>query len=73
MLKCVFGGIFRAFKNLIDFCRERRVAKDDLEITTGSKDDFPMESTSNPAHIVWEIECIGSRLILYAELQSGNV
>jgi hypothetical protein len=70
LLKCIFGGIFGAFKNLLDFCKKIRVAKDDIDRTTGSRDDFPMESTRSPNSIVWEIECVGSRLILYVELQS---
>jgi hypothetical protein len=49
------------------------VAKDDIEMTTGSKDDFQPKVDTSSSHIVWEIEQIGERLVLYAELQSGNV
>jgi hypothetical protein len=73
LLKCVFRGIFEAVMKSFDFCRKIHVAKDDLHKTSGSEDDIPMRNTCNPNHIVWEIECIGSRLILYAELQSGNI
>jgi hypothetical protein len=54
---------------MFDFCRKRRVAKDDLS----SEGDIPMSSSHGRNHIVWEMECIGSRLILYSELQSGII
>jgi hypothetical protein len=52
ILKCVFGGIFRVFQNLIELCGKLRVAKDDIEKTTCSKDDFQMESNRSPNYIV---------------------
>jgi hypothetical protein len=73
LLKCIFGGIFEAIVKLFDFCKKIRVAKDDIDKTTDSEDDIPMNNTHSPNHIVWEIECVGSRLIFYAELHSGNI
>jgi hypothetical protein len=73
MFKCIFGGIFGLLKKIFDFCGKLKVAKDDIEMMTDSKDDFERKIASNSVHIVWELEMIGQRLVLYAELQSGNI
>jgi hypothetical protein len=49
------------------------VAKDNLRKTTGCKDDIPLSSSHGQSYMVWEMECIGSRLVLYSELQSGII
>jgi hypothetical protein len=72
-LKCSFGGIFGLFKKLFSLCGNIKVAKDDIEMTTDSKDDFEPKVASHSGHIVWELEMVGQRLVLYAELQSGNI
>jgi hypothetical protein len=73
LFKCVFGGIFELFKRILDLCGKFRVEKDDIEMTTDSKDDFRHKVGTNAGHIVWDLEQIGQRLVLYAELQSGNI
>jgi hypothetical protein len=71
--KCVFGGIFGLFEKIFYLCGNLKVEKDDIEMTTDSKDDLERKVASNSGHIVWELEMIGQRLVLYAELQSGNI
>jgi hypothetical protein len=73
IFKCVFGGIFDLLKKILNLCGELKVAKDDIEMTTDGKDDFEHKVAPNSGHIVWELEKIRQRLVLYAELQSGNV
>jgi hypothetical protein len=68
LFKCIFGSIFGLFKKTFDLCGKFRVAKDDIEMTTDSKDDFLPKVATNSGHIVWETEQIGQRLVLYAEL-----
>jgi hypothetical protein len=73
IFKCVFVGIRDLFKNILNLCGKLKVAKDDIKMTTDGKDDFEHKVTTNSGHIVWELEKIGQQLVLYAELQSGNV
>jgi hypothetical protein len=73
LLKCIFGGIFGLFKKIFDLWANFQVVKDDIEMTTESKDDFEHKVASHSGHIVWELEMVGQRLVLYAELQSGNI
>jgi hypothetical protein len=73
LLKCIFGGIFGLFRKLFDFCGGLKVVKDDIEMTTERKDDFERRVASQSGHIVWELDLVGQRLVLYAELQSGNI
>jgi hypothetical protein len=73
MFKCIFGGIFGLFKKIFNLCGKLKVAKDDIEMTTDYKDDFERKTASNSGHIVWELEKIGQRLVLCAELQLGNI
>jgi hypothetical protein len=58
---------------MIDLCGNLKVVKDDIELTTDGKDDFEQKVASQSGHIVWELDLVGQRLVLYAELQSGNV
>jgi hypothetical protein len=74
IFKCIFGGIFGLFKKAFILCGNLKVAKDDIEMTTDdSKDDLERKVASHSGHIVWELEMVGQRLVLYAELQSGNI
>jgi hypothetical protein len=71
--KCIFGGILGIFRKIFDLCGKLKVVRDNIEMTTESKDDFEHKVASHSGHIVWEIEMVGQRLVLYAELQSGNI
>jgi hypothetical protein len=73
LFKCILEGIFGLFEKIFDFCANAKVAKDDIEMTTDGKDDFEHKVASHSGHIVWELEMVGQRLVLYAELQSGNI
>jgi hypothetical protein len=52
LFKCVFGGIFGFFGKIMTLCRKLKVAKDDIEMTTDSKDDFGHRVTQSSGHIV---------------------
>jgi hypothetical protein len=73
LFKCVFEGIFGLFKKIMTLCGKLKVAKDDIEMTTDRNDDFQQKVAPSSGHIVWELEMVGQRLVLYAELQSGNI
>jgi hypothetical protein len=66
LFKCIFGGIFGLFKKIFILCGNHKVAKDDIEMTTDSKDDFDRKVASHSSNIVWELEMVGQRLVLYA-------
>jgi TctA family transporter len=59
LFKCIFGGIFALFKKIFDFCGYFKVVKDDIEMTTDSKDDFERKVASQSGHIVWELDLVG--------------
>jgi hypothetical protein len=61
------------FLTIFKFCRENSRRENDVMTSPSRKDNIPMSSPSNQSHIVWELEYIGSRLVLYSELQSGMI
>jgi hypothetical protein len=73
LFKCIFEGIMNIFWAIFRFCRENSRRENDFMTSPSRKENIPMSSPSNQSHIVWELECIGSRLVLYSELQSGMI